>query len=109
MTSTTNPTATLAIRPADHADAPAVARLAALDSADVPTGRLLLGIVDDRLLAAVSLEDGTVVADPFAPTAELVALLRRRADRVVAATAPPRRHRALPGFAARRRHGPRMA
>ena len=84
-------TATLAIRPAFDDDADAVARLAALDSAPVPAGPLLLGVVDGCRLAALDLDTGAVVSDPFSPTDELVALLRLRADRLQAATAPPRR------------------
>jgi hypothetical protein len=67
------------IRPAGPGDADAVARIAALDSARVPHGELLLGLVDDEPLAALSLEDGTVVADPFRRSGEIVSLLRERA------------------------------
>jgi hypothetical protein len=56
-------------------DAAAIARLAALDDAPVPSGTALLGFVDGELAAAKPLERGVTVADPFRRTAELVALL----------------------------------
>ena len=54
-------------------------RLAELDSQRPLTGPALVGEIDGRPAAAISLEDGRVVADPFQPTANLVALLRMRA------------------------------
>ena len=65
-------------------DAPALARLAALDSAPVPIGDVLLAELDGRLLAALS-ADGTAIADPFEATAGLVELLRLRASQARAA------------------------
>lgn len=65
------------IRPAygdDHED---LHRLAALDSAErVPDGSLLVAELDGRLAAALSRKDGTVIADPFQRTTELIELLR---------------------------------
>lgn len=61
-------------------DAAAIARLAALDSAPVPRGPLLVAVVAGAPRAALSLADGATVADPFMPTADLVALLRVRAE-----------------------------
>lgn len=84
----TTATATFAIRPADADDARDVARLEALDSTAIPAGPRLLGVVDGRALAVVSVATGVVAADPFAPTADLVALLRARAERLRAADAP---------------------
>jgi hypothetical protein len=63
----------------DEADHEAVARLAQLDARPVPFGRLLGASVDGRLVAARSLTSGEVIADPFVPTAEVQALLARRA------------------------------
>jgi hypothetical protein len=54
-------------------------RLAELDSQRPLSGPALVGDIDGRPAAAISLEDGRVVADPFQPTANLVALLRMRA------------------------------
>jgi hypothetical protein len=67
------------IRAAFPDDAPAVARLAALDSARVPAGPLLLAEIDGEPWAAIDLRSGKAVADPFRPTAALVELLRLRA------------------------------
>ena len=63
------------IRVAHAGDEEALSRLAALDSADVPAAPLVVAIADGELRAARSLADGSVVADPFARTADLVALL----------------------------------
>jgi hypothetical protein len=70
----------LVIRPAYPDDADALTRLARLDS-QRPLGRsaTLVAERDGRILAALSTADGRAIADPFAPTADLVALLRLRA------------------------------
>lgn len=70
---------TVAIRLAGPRDGWELRRVAELDSATVPDGALLLAEVDGTLLAAVALDDGHVIADPFASTGDLVALLRARA------------------------------
>jgi hypothetical protein len=70
----------LIIRRATGADASAVRRLAALDSAFPPTGDVLLAEMGDELWAALSVDTGAAVADPFRPSGELVDLLRLRAD-----------------------------
>ena len=75
---------TLTIRRATAADDFAVRRLAALDSAFPPTGDVLLAEMGDELWAAVSLDTGHAVADPFRPSGDLVDLLRFRAERVTA-------------------------
>ena len=72
------------IRPSRGDDAAGIRRLAALDSAPVPHGRLLLAEVDGRLLAAVPIPDGRAIADPFVRTLDVVDVLRtaaRRGDR----------------------------
>ena len=71
---------TLTIRRAARSDFPAVARLAALDSSFPPTGDVLLAEMDDELWAAVGVESGSAVADPFRPSGDLVELLRLRAQ-----------------------------
>ena len=69
----------LTLRLATSADGPALERLAQLEQAAAPAQPVLLGVVMQRPVAALSLTDGTVVADPFTPTCELVELLRLRA------------------------------
>jgi hypothetical protein len=67
---------TVVLRHATTADEHALRTLAALDSTPVPAGPFLLAEVGGRAQAALSLSDGTAIADPFEPTAELVELLR---------------------------------
>jgi hypothetical protein len=75
-------TDTISIRLATPDDAQALRRLAQLDSSEVPAGPVLLAERQDQLQAALGLHDGATIADPFAPTAELVALLHVRASRL---------------------------
>lgn len=62
-------------RPADEA---ALRDLAGRDSAEPIQGDALIAHAGGRLLAAVSLDGERLVADPFAPTAGAVELLRLR-------------------------------
>ena len=64
------------------ADAEAIDRLAQLDSRRAPRGPVLVAEIDGELWAALSLDDQHVVADPFRPTTELVALLVERAQQL---------------------------
>ena len=99
----------ISIRPARPADRPALERLAILDSAHLPSGDLLVSEVDGELVAALNPESGFAIADPFRPTADVVALLRMHArDRAARAPrGPPRPPR--PGCWAGRRPGARGA
>ena len=72
------PPSDITIRPAYADDQVALRRLAALDSATVPPGPLLLAEVGGELRAAISLRDGRSIADPFERTVELVELLELR-------------------------------
>jgi hypothetical protein len=72
----------LTIRRATAADAFALRRLAAIDSAAPPTGDVLLAEMGNELWAAVAVESGTAIADPFRPSSDLVELLRFRAERL---------------------------
>ncbi|CAN5236701.1 hypothetical protein BH24ACT23_BH24ACT23_12030 [soil metagenome] len=65
----------LVIRSGTPADAYALERLAQLDSAPVPTGRVLLAERGDVAVAAIAIDSGSVVADPFRPTAGIAAML----------------------------------
>jgi hypothetical protein len=71
---------TLTIRRADASDTGALVRLAALDSASPPAGDALLAEVAGELWAAVEVDSGAAIADPFRPSGELVDLLRLQAS-----------------------------
>ncbi len=67
------------IRLATTRDQRSLERLAALDSAEVPSGATLIANLHERPVVAVSLSDGSAVADPFVPTSDIIDLLRLRA------------------------------
>ena len=70
----------ITVRPAYADDDSALKRLAALDSAEaIPAAPLLLAEVDGRVRAALSLADGTTIADPFFPSQALIKLLHTHA------------------------------
>jgi hypothetical protein len=69
----------LTLRLATSADRPALARLADLEQTSGPAEPILVGEMMERPVAALSLSDGRVIADPFTPTAELIELMRLRA------------------------------
>jgi hypothetical protein len=84
------PTPVIAIRRAGADESRELKRLAQMDSKRPLRGDALVAVVDGRLLAAISLEDRRVIADPMVPTEHVLALLRTRADQLQAA---PRRAR----------------
>jgi hypothetical protein len=59
--------------------------LAALDSRHVPKGPVLVAEQDGELVAALPLDGSRAIADPFRPTADVVALLELRARQVAPA------------------------
>ncbi len=71
--------ATLTIRRAYDADQRSVADLAGLDSAPPLAGDVLLAESEGGPVAAIEVDSGRVVADPFRRTAEEADLLRARA------------------------------
>jgi hypothetical protein len=82
----------IVVRPTVADDAAGLATLAQLDSAPFPTSPGLVAEFGGRIVAYVSSRGDAVVADPFVPTANLVALLRLRvAQRTAAADAAGRR------------------
>jgi hypothetical protein len=81
------------IRMATPDDAGALHRLAALDSTRFAGGAALVAVVGDELWAAVSLVDGALMADPFRPSGELLALLVERARQLHTPAPGPRRRR----------------
>ena len=84
---------TVALRVAQNDEAPVVRRLAALDDSPPLDGQVLLALVDGEVVAAASLSDGRVVANPFLRTADTVTLLSLRAAQLSARAATPRRGR----------------
>jgi len=64
------------------ADDPAIERLAALSEVPEPHGRLVVALLDGKLVAALSLSNGDIIRDPFVKTAPLVALLKVRAEQL---------------------------
>jgi hypothetical protein len=84
------------LRYAGDADAEALAVLAALDSSRAPRGTVIVAEAGGELWAALSLDDGHAVANPFRPSGELSFRLAERArelDRE--ARRKPRRARTL--------------
>jgi hypothetical protein len=93
MNTITSPAETVTIRMAVPADAAALGRLAELDSTRRPAPvPMLLAEVGGELRAALALDGGPAIADPFRPTAELVALLAERRRQL----APPARRAPRP-------------
>lgn len=99
-------TAEITIRRAYPGDQVALIRLAELDSADVlPPGPLLVAEVDCEPRVALSLADGTAIADPYHHTAAILALLRRHAGSLEPARRSRRLERVLPWRRGRDRAG----
>jgi hypothetical protein len=70
------------IRRASAADAPALARLSALDERELPAGERLIGEIGGRIVAALEVCSGRTIADPFVATTGVVELLDLRAAQV---------------------------
>jgi hypothetical protein len=75
----------ITVRRAVAADYGDLERLAALDSTHPPSGPALVAEADSRMIAALPLGSGRSIADPFEPTAEIVALLELRARQLAEA------------------------
>ena len=69
---------TVVIRAARGTDGDSLRRLAALDSARIPTGDLLIAEAEGAVVAAHSPTTGATIADPFRRTADVVELLELR-------------------------------
>lgn len=87
------PTPVIALRLAGPDEADELIALAALDSKRPLRGASLVAVVDGKLVAALSLNDGRVIADPLVPTAEARTLLSTRAAQL--ALRKPRARRRL--------------
>ena len=68
----------LTIRLADAKDAGALRRLAERDSTVIPASPVLVAATGTELIAAASLADGRVIADPFRHSAGAAGLLVER-------------------------------
>jgi hypothetical protein len=73
-------------------DGKALARLAALDGAPVPSGGCILAEIGGEVVAALPLGRGRAIADPFRPTAHVLHLLELRAGQLAEAKPPRRRN-----------------
>ena len=78
----------ITIRHSRGMDRAAVEELAELDGRPAPVGETLLAEVNGKLWAAVGIDDGAAVGDPFLPTADVLWLLQIRAEQERAARAP---------------------
>jgi hypothetical protein len=72
----------IVIRHAADRDRAALRRLAALDGVDFVPGSWLVADADGHLAAALHLDDGKVIADPFTPTAAVRRVLELWAAQV---------------------------
>ena len=63
-------------------DDPALERLATLEGRPLPTGRFVIAEVDGLVVAALPVEGGHALADPFRTTAHLLPLLELRASQL---------------------------
>jgi hypothetical protein len=73
----------LKLHDATDADAADLLRLARLDSQGrPPAGRLIVAVDRDVLVAAVAVETGATIADPFRATAPIVTMLRLHAKQM---------------------------
>jgi hypothetical protein len=81
----------LTVRAATQRDGEAVRLLAALEGVTMPSGPVLVAEVHDDVVAALPLDGGRALADPFRPTQHIVAMLELRAQQLRADGAQPRR------------------
>src|SRR5207248_8986053 len=70
----------VALRTAEADDARVLKMLAELDEERELSGDALLALIDGDVVAAMSLDDGRVVSNPFVATSDAVSLLKLRAD-----------------------------
>ena len=89
----------LVLRLAGADDVPALKILAELDEDPEPSGEVLLALIDGEAVAAMSLDDGQVVANPFVATSDAVSLLRLRAGHLAGRAQRKPRPRWRPRFA----------
>jgi hypothetical protein len=74
--------APVVIRLATADDRRALERLAQLDSTRAPAGETVIGKLQGKLVAAVSMIDGKTISDPFVAGSEIAELVRLRAQQL---------------------------
>jgi hypothetical protein len=79
----------ITVRHATADDTGRIRTLAALDDRKLPHGPWFVAEADDELVALIPVAGGTVIADPFRRTADLVALLELRAAQLAETPAEP--------------------
>jgi hypothetical protein len=89
----------IALRLAEADDAPTLNVLAELDEAPELRGDALLALIDDEVVAAMSLRDGRVISNPFVATSDAVSLLKLRANHLFGRAVRRPRRRWRPRFA----------
>ena len=75
-------TTDIELRLCKAADDDGLETLAALSEQQVPSGRLVVALVDGRLVAALPLAGGCALRDPFVSTQHLIGLLELRAKQL---------------------------
>jgi hypothetical protein len=73
------------IRPAAAADTAAIARLAEVSERRVPSGLVLVAEVETELVAALGVDEHTLLTDLWHPTGDVVQLLELRSEQLRAA------------------------
>ena len=76
------PDGKLTLRSFQERDIDGIRRLAQLDSKHAPKGPVLVAEVAGEVVAALPLDGGPALADPFKPTASIVDLLKLRASQL---------------------------
>ncbi|HEY2769898.1 MAG TPA: hypothetical protein VGI87_04995 [Solirubrobacteraceae bacterium] len=98
-TATASAPKAVALRQAQPNDARALRVLAELDEEPELSGNALLALIDGDPVAALSLEDGRVVSNPFVATSDAVTLLKLLARHLAGRRVRQPRRRWLPRFA----------
>jgi hypothetical protein len=101
MSTLTTHTSDITVRLAASSDSGRLRTLAALDSARLPQGELVVAESGGQIVAALPLEGGPAIADPFHRTAALVQMLELRAKQL----RPGKRPAPAPSLAERIRRG----
>jgi hypothetical protein len=78
------------IRRSSDSDVRQLREVAELDNRRLPSPPFLVAEVRGEIVAALSIESGITVANPFRETADLVTLLRLRADQLAYTICPGR-------------------